>query len=411
MLKGFRFVSLSMTGAIIITVCALLLIAYLFDLTSAKTKVPSVIMLLFLGWLVQQGSVLMKITIPDLSALLPILGTIGLILIVLEGSLELEFNRSKIPLIKRSFAMALLPIIALSFLFAFLFMNYSGVPFKDALLNAIPFSVISSSIAIPSMRDQSKENKEFIIYESSLSDIIGILFFNFIAYNTTINAVSFGYFGLELLIMAGISFIATIGLALLLSKIDHHIKFAPIIILIILVYEISKIYNLPALLFILLLGIFLGNLDELKRFKWIQKLKPHELNIEIHKFRELTTEATFLIRTVFFLLFGYLMQTAEILNAATFWWALVIVAAIFILRAILMKVFKFPQVPLLFVAPRGLINILLFLSIIPEKAIPFVNKSLIVQVIFLTAIIMMIGLIVTKKNTEPVIAEVDQVAE
>ncbi len=387
-----------MTAAIIITICTLLLIAYIFDLTSSKTKVPSVILLLVLGWLVQQVSALFNIRIPDLTALLPILGTIGLILIVLEGSLELEFNKSKIPLIKRSFILALLPIALLSFLIAFVFMYFSDASFKDSLMNAIPFSVISSSIAIPSVRDQSRKTKEFVIYESSLSDIIGILFFNFVAFNTTINASSFGIFGLQLLIIAVVSFIAIAGLALLLSKIDHHIKFAPIILLIILIYEISKIYNLPALLFILLFGIFLGNLDELKRFKWIEKLKPDELNIEVFKFKELITEATFLIRAVFFLLFGYLMQTAEILNTETFKWALGITAVIFIFRAILLKLFKIQIIPLVYVAPRGLINILLFLSIIPEKALVFVNKSLVVQVIFMTAIVMMIGLMITKKE-------------
>ncbi|MEP7164165.1 MAG: hypothetical protein ABI741_05700 [Ferruginibacter sp.] len=392
-----------MTGAIIITICTLLLIAYLFDLTSSTTKIPAVILLLFMGWLVQQGSILFKINIPDLTALLPILGTIGLILIVLEGSLELELNRSKIPLIKRSFAMALIPIMLLSFMLAYFFTYFGGSPIKDSLLNAIPFAVISSSIAIPSVRNQSLSNREFVIYESSFSDIIGILFFNFIAYNATISAVSFGYFGLELLIMAGISFIATLCLSFLLSKIDHHIKFAPIIILIILVYEISKIYNLPALLFILLLGMFLGNLDELKHLKWLQKLKPYELNLEIDKFKDLVTEATFLMKTVFFLLFGYLMKTDEIMNAVTFRWALIIVASIFIIRAILVRLFKLPFKPLLFIAPRGLINILLLLSIIPEKSIGIVNKSLMIQVIFLTAIVMMIGLIITKKVPQPVI--------
>jgi len=344
---------------------------------------------------------LVKVNIPDLSSLLPILGTVGLILIVLEGALELEFNNSKIVLIKKSFVIALLPIMAISFLLAFLFMQSGGASFKISLLNAIPFSVISSSIAIPSVRNQSTATKEFVIYESSFSDIIGILFFNFIAYNATINAASFGYFGLEILIMAIISFAATVGLSLLLSKIDHPIKFAPIIILIILVYEISKIYNLPALLFILLLGLFLGNLDELKRFKWIERLRPDELNIEIHKFRELITEATFLVRTVFFILFGYLMKTAEILNTETLKWAVIILVCIFIIRAVLLKIFKLDLSPLLFVAPRGLINILLFLSIIPEKNISFVNRSLMIQVIFLAAIVMMIGLITAKKVTEP----------
>lgn len=389
-----------MTAAIIITICILLLIAYLFDLTSAKTRIPSVLMLLFLGWLVQQVANLLKLKIPDLSPLLPILGTLGLVLIVLEGALELEFNKSKFSLIKKSLGMALLSIMMLSFLFAYLFMLISGSSLQDALINAIPFSVISSSIAIPSVRNQSVATKEFVIYESSLSDIIGIVFFNFIVLNTTINAVSFGYFGLEILIMTGISFIATLGLSLLLSKIDHHIKFVPIVILIILVYEISKVYNLPALFFILLFGIFLGNLDELKRFKWIQKLEPQLLNQEITKFKHLISEATFLVKTVFFILFGFLMQTSEILNAESFSWSLLIVASILIIRAILLKIFHFSLNPLLFIAPRGLINILLFISIVPAKSIGWVNKSMVVQVIFFSALVMMIGLIATKKKDE-----------
>jgi len=196
-----------------------------------------------------------------------------------------------------------------------------------------------------------------------------------------------------------VSFIATIGLSILLSKIDHHIKFAPIVLLIILIYEVSKIYNLPALLFILLFGLFLGNLDELKRLKWIQRLKPDELNLEVHKFKELITEATFLVRALFFLLFGYLMQTAELLNGSTFKWALIITGTIFITRALLLKLFKLSLAPLLYVAPRGLINILLLLSIVPGKMIGLVNRSLMIQVIFLTAFVMMIGLITTRKPT------------
>lgn len=387
-----------MTAAIIITICILLLIAYLFDLTSARTRIPAVILLLFLGWGVRQLSDLLAMPIPNLTRLLPGLGTIGLILIVLEGSLELEFDRSKIPLIRKSFVVALIPIIGFAFLLAWLFTYFNGYAFKDSLLNAIPFVVISSAIAIPSVKAQQQETKEFIIYESSFSDILGILFFNFIAFNKTITGLSFAGFGLELLIMAAISFIAIIGLSLLLSRIDHHIKFAPIVLLLILIYEATKIYNLPSLLFILLFGLFLGNLDALKKFSFIEKLKPDELNHEVHKFKELITEGTFLVRAVFFLLFGYLMKTSEILNQDTMIWALVIVAGIFLIRAVLLKLFRLPFTPILYIAPRGLITILLFLSIIPEKSISIVNKSLIIQVIIFTALLMMIGLMLPNKN-------------
>ncbi len=210
---------------------------------------------------------------------------------------------------------------------------------------------------------------------------------------------SVGEAGLQLLIMVAVSFIATILLAFLLSKIDHHIKFMPIVLLVLLIYAIAKLYHLPALIFILIFGLFLGNLDELKRFKWINKLKPDELNVEVHKFKELITEGTFLIRTVFFLLFGYLIETAEVLNADTFVWAAAIVAAALVIRAIQFKISKIPMFPMLFIAPRGLINILLFLSIVPAQNIPLVNKSLILQVVLLSVLLMMIGLIATGKKT------------
>lgn len=395
-----------MTSAIIITICALLLIAYIFDLTSSKTRIPSVILLLLLGWGVRQLAVVLHINIPDLTQLLPIFGTVGLILIVLEGSLELELNRSKASVIKKSFIAALLPILAMSFLLAFAFQYFlSDLSLRDALTNAVPFCVISSSIAIPSAKYLSTANREFITYESSLSDIFGVIFFNFVALTALNKSHTVAESGLQLLIMIAVSFAATILLAFLLSKIDHHIKFMPIVLLVLLIYAIAKLYHLPALIFILIFGLFLGNLDELKRFKWINKLKPDELNIEVHKFKELITEGTFLIRTVFFLLFGYLIETSEVLNADTFIWAAAIVAAALMLRAIQFKISKIPMYPMLFIAPRGLINILLFLSIVPAQNIPLVNKSLMLQVVLLSVMLMMMGLIATGEKKETLTAE------
>jgi cell volume regulation protein A len=363
-----------MTTAIIITICALLLLAYVFDLTSSKTKVPSVILLLLLGFGMRQVSMFIDVKLPNLTPLLPILGTIGLILIVLEGSLELEFNKSKTSLIKKSFVASLIPMLLMAFTLSFLFHYFGDASYKDSLTNAIPLCIISSAIAIPSVKTLTPFNKEFVIYESSLSDIIGV---------------------------TAVSFIATIGLALLLNKINHHIKFAPIILLIILIYEVSKIYNLPGLVFILFFGLFLGNLDELRKFKWVEKFKPDEFEKEIQKFKELTTEGAFLVRALFFLLFGFLIQANEIINTDTLIWAAGIVIGIFIFRAIQLKLSKLPLSPLLFIAPRGLITILLFLAIEPEHLIPLVNKSLIIQVIILTALVMMFGLM-TNKVVEPI---------
>ncbi|MGS0748840.1 hypothetical protein [Halpernia sp. GG3] len=77
--------------------------------------------------------------------------------------------------------------------------------------------------------------------------------------------------------MIVISVVASLVLAILLGKIDHHIKYGPIIISIILIYEISKIYHLPALIFILFFGLVLGNIDELRGVKFLKNVRFHEV--------------------------------------------------------------------------------------------------------------------------------------
>ncbi len=387
-----------MTITIIITLCILLLTAYVFDLTSSKTKIPSVILLLLLGWLVHRLANLLQFNIPDLSPLLPVLGTIGLILIVLEGSLELELNKSKTGLIARSFFVATIPMFLLAAGLTFLLQHFNGASFKDCLTNSIPLCIISSAIAIPSVQSLTRSDKEFVIYESSLSDIIGVLLFNFVALNDNFGLLSVGRFGFQLVLISIISFVATIGLAFLLHRINHHIKFVPIALLVILIYAFSKVYHLPGLIFILLFGLFLGNLDELRRFKLIEKLKPDELNIEVRKFKDLIIEGAFLIRALFFLLFGYLINSTEIFNTETLLWALAIIATIFALRFLFLKLFSIPLLPLLFIAPRGLITILLFLAIEPSHTISLVNNSLIIQVVIISALLMMFGLLAKKSS-------------
>jgi hypothetical protein len=352
-----------------------------------------------LGWGIKQLTVFFHLEIPNLTSILPILGTIGLILIVLEGSLELELNKQKLPVIGKSLLLALLPMFILSLILAFLFMHFGQYSFRNSLINAIPLCIISSAIAIPSVKGLSMSNREFVIYESSLSDIFGIIIFNFIAINGTINTQSFTHFALQILTIIIVSFVATIGLSFLLSRSKHHIKYVPIILFVILIYSISKFYHLPGLVFVLLFGLFIGNIDELKQLKWLKVFDTDNLNSEVQKFKNIVIEGTFLIRTLFFILFGFLIETEEILNTNTLVWSVGIVAGILIVRYIFLKFTKLPITPLLYVAPRGLITILLFLSILPSQSISFVNKSLIIQVIVLTALVMMTGILKKPQKT------------
>lgn len=389
-----------MTVAVIITICLLILLAYVFDITASKTRIPSIILLLLLGFGLKQITDFAGYPLPNLEPILPILGTIGLILIVLEGSLELDLDRSKLKFVGTTFLLALLPMLVMAFGLAYSFFYAFDYSMKYSLTNAIPLCIISSAIAIPSARYLIAKDKEFVTYESSLSDIIGVIFFNFITLNDYIGTSSFGFFFLELLVMFIVSFLATMALSFLIAKIRHHFKFVPIIILVVLIYTISKMFNLPALIFILLFGLVLQNLDKLKGFHFIQILNPDILDLEVKKFMEITTEFSFLIRALFFLLFGFLIQFEDLINIETLPWAGGIVISIFIIRAVFLKIFKLRVTPLLYIAPRGLITILLFLSIPVNQKILIVNNALLVQVIVICAIIMMFGLMFSK-NIEP----------
>ncbi len=383
---------------ILITVCVLLLLAYVFDLTASYTKIPSVMLLLISGWFVHQLVLWLNVSTPDLNPLLPVLGTVGLIMIVMEGSLELELDRSKIPMIKKSLVVALIPMVMLAFLLGYLFQYLGGYTLKDSLTYAMPFCVISSAIAIPSVKNLNSRIREFVVFETSVSDILGVLFFNFLALNSVINTDSLIEFGVQVVVITIVSFIATVGLSLLLTKVDHHIKYTPIVIIVILIYGLSKFYHLPGLIFIMIFGILLGNLDQVKKFKLMRRLQPNSLQGEVVKLKELLVETTFLIRALFFLLFGFLMETSEMLNADTILYALGIVFAIVLTRLVQLLIVKIPLMPLLFIAPRGLITILLFVSIVPMPIDAIISKSLVIQVIILTSLVMMLGLMYSPKE-------------
>lgn len=380
-----------MTSTIIITFCILLLFAYLFDVTSSRTKIPSVILLLVLGWSMKELAGLLKIEIPDVSFALPLLGTVGLILIVLDGALELELDRSKQKTIVKHMLGSAFSIISLSLLFAFVFLKLGAPDFRIAILNAIPISIISSAIAIPSTKAMCRKNREFVVYDTSISDVVGVILFSYFLMNYNFTAGSIFYFSYQIVLMIVISIVASAGLSYLLSRLRHQIKFIPIILLVILIYSIAEVYHLPALIFILLFGLTIGNMDKIVEFPIIKKFVYGSIEKEVTRFREITIEATFLIRSLFFLLFGFMIETKEILDQNSLKLALAIVLIILAIRALQLKLTGNKLFPLLFIVPRGLITILLFMSISVSEHLFFINRNLIIQIIVITTLIMIFG--------------------
>lgn len=388
-----------MNVSFLLVFTSLILIGYLFEIISPKTRVPNIIILLILGMLSQKLVDFMHWEKPDFTSVLPELGTMGLILIVLEGTLELKLTKEKLPLLNKTFLLAFLSIITLCIALGAWF-AIQGFPIKDSLLNAIPLSIISSAIAIPTAKMLSNKDKEFIIFESSLSDIIGVTLFNFIAINEIINwKTSLAFLG-EIGISIIFSLVAALVLTLMISRLKHRVKFMPIIALIVFLYALAKGFHLPALILILVFGLVIANIEKISTIKWFKNFETSRLTNEIHKFDEITTELTFVVRVSFFLIFGFTIDLNTLLDLDTFILSSLVFGMIVLLRILQLLILKLPIFPLAYVSPRGLITVLLFVNIPAGQTISVVNQTLITQVILMTSIFMMVATIFSKKDKD-----------
>lgn len=399
------------TLSILLVLPLLIIFSYLFDAFSRKTKFPSVILLMFTGILIRLGTTLYGYDdFLFLDRLIPVLGTIGLILIVLEGALELEINRKKLPLILKGFLAALVILIvnitALQWVFSYLFSMTS----QTAVLYAVPLSIISSAVAIPSAASLLNQEREFIVYESTFSDILGILIFNYAlkqveSNQPLIGAESLISLGLQILGVIVISLAITYVLFRLLKQIDHHVKFFLILALLILVYAIGKFFHLPALLTIFIFGIFLSNVKTLLPQFLRKYLDLDQTEKGLHDFHILTAESTFLVRTFFFLFFGFSVQLMSFNSLSPIVNGVLIVLVMLIIRYVYFTATTIQLKPssLVYLSPRGLISILLFIqlqevSFVDITQSPIDGRVLLV-VILSSMLIMLLGTL--KKQKEP----------
>ncbi|NYT01779.1 MAG: hypothetical protein GKC10_03345 [Methanosarcinales archaeon] len=209
--------------AVLILLSLLVILSYIFDLVSRWSHVPSVLMLLATGIGLRYLVSSFGLYVPNLRIYLEILGTIGLILIVLEATLELKLDRKRLPTIRKSFGSALLVLLASSLLIARLIQMWAGVPFQTALVNAIPLAVISSATAIPSVWHLGGDKKEFCVYEATFSDILGIMLFNFSLQSDILSADSLVRFGTGLAAVLVISGLCSLLLLFFMDRLKAHI--------------------------------------------------------------------------------------------------------------------------------------------------------------------------------------------
>ena len=368
------------TLSILIVLPLLVVFSYLFDAIARKTKFPSVVLLMFTGIIIRAVTNLYGFTdFAFLDKLIPVLGTVGLILIVLEGALELDIKREKLPVILKGFFAAALILILNIIAVSWAFENILNLEHKTAIIFAIPLAIISSAVAIPSAAGLLNREKEFVVYESTFSDILGIMIFNyairqFESNQTLISVESIVALGLQIIGVIVVTLIITYLLFQLLQKIEHHVKFFLILALLVLVYAFGKFFHLPALVTIFIFGLFLSNVKALLPGFMQRYLDLNQTEKGLHEFHILTAESTFLVKTFFFLFFGFSISLVEFSSVTSFIYGVLIFGIMFLIRYLyfIATTFKIKPSPLVYMSPRGLISILLFLQI---KEVTFINTA------------------------------------
>jgi NhaP-type Na+/H+ or K+/H+ antiporter len=382
------------TEKTMIVISACVLVSYWFSHLARVLRVPSVVLLLAAGLLLREFTDHRQTTQILPADLLPVLGTIGLILIVLEGGLDLNLRPGRRRFLLSTFGAAAFGVVLCSAALAVGLHLALGVAWPQAALLAVPFAVISSAVAIPSAEVLSDEMREYVIYESSWSDIVGVMLFNAVllalAAGSGEAALSFFGGGLAVLVLG-----VAIGIAVfwLVGHLEGHVKFLPLIFALILVYAGAKALHLSPLLIVLILGLMLNNPHLLLRVKWFEPLYSKDYWSELGKLKHLTAEATFFVRTFFFVLLGYSTDLQALADLKTWAVAVGIVAAIFLLRLPVVWLLGDGRGvrPLLWAAPRGLITVLLFFSL-PAAMVPEVfPPDALILVVLLSCTIMALG--------------------
>lgn len=389
---------------LIIAASVIVLISFFFVAFAKRTNVPSVLLLIGLGVGLRYLLQYLEIPIPDFFSLLEVLGILGLIMIVLEAALDLKLRRDKIGTILSSFFIATVGLIG-SLLAAGLILTYflPEMSWAQALLYATPLSILSSAIIIPSVENLDEKKREFHIYESTFSDVIGIMVFYFlIAYWENKQAVAVGMetanpvgdFVISLFLTLVIALISSYLILIVFQKINSGAKLFVLISVLFLLYSIAKKFHLSPLIIILIFGLSVSNPNLIFRGPLKRAFDPRKFKHMEHGLHDLTAETAFIVRTFFFVIFGASIMISSLLSFEVLKISLALIGSIFIIRFVLLRIFVGKDIsPQLWIAPRGLITVLLFYAIPLSFQTELFDPGILLFIIIATGIVMTFGLI------------------
>ena len=281
------------------------------------------------------------------------------------------------------------------------------------LIYTIPLSILSSAIILPSVEDLNENKKEFMIYESTISDILGII--AFYAVLSMVGADSnegvYGEVFGNLIFTVIFSIIISYILVYVFQNIAGHVKLFLLIAILLLLYAVGKMFHLSSLVMILIFGVILNNYKLFFSGGLASLLNMERVNHILNDMKVITAESAFVVRTFFFIIFGWSITISDLFSLKVIGIGVCILFIIYVIRALFLFLFQGKDIfPQLFLAPRGLITILLFFAIPEETRNSNEEIEGVLLFIILTTCLIMSWALVVQKNKEKLQKEIlDQV--
>jgi Kef-type K+ transport system membrane component KefB len=319
---------------VLIILCSIVILSYLFSIVSRFIRVPAVILLLATGIALRYFADQQNWNFLMPRMVVEFLGSLGLIMIVLEAGLDLKLGKDKIGLSRDGFFSAFFIFLLSTCGITFILVYFIEEPIHNCIVYAIPLSIMSSAIVIPSLHQLLEHKKEFLIYEA------------------------------------------------------------------------GKLLHLPSLIIIIIFGLMMNNWN-LIRIPKIQKMFPKEKVQETtHLLHGITAETSFLIRTFFFIAFGFSINIQSVFDHKVILIGSIIVLILLVFRYLYLRFFLKESVyPEVVFIPPGLVTVLLFYKIPELYRLKSFNEGILYFVVLITSLVMMLGMLFYKKKPEELVEE------
>ncbi|MDD5023032.1 MAG: cation:proton antiporter [Candidatus ainarchaeum sp.] len=307
----------------------ILLIGYIGDLLSKRFSIPSALLLLLIGFLLQTTGYV------DTLSLMPIqelFGSLALIILLFDGGLstnifDVLLKSGRVMVV--AVLMTIFGIISAILIFIALGLD----PLLGAILGAISGG-IGASVTISIIRSLNIPDniRNFLTLESSITDVLSI-----ILALVLIEALISGSIDIQL-IGQGILSKFSIGILLgfviglfslaLMSKIQKGYNYMMAFALVLVLYALVEYLGGSGAISVLTFGLVFGNESAIRNFF---KINPGE---EHHSIKQFQAEVSFFIRTFFFVFLGAIVTLGDVTNLFI---ALLFIILIYIARYVSVK--------------------------------------------------------------------------